>query len=137
MIEVHEVIEAFADGDCVDADQLKQALAEEAGRDHLIDVLVLRGLMGGGAASRPAMPTPRARSTGSRMRWLSAAAAVALMSLAGGYLAGQRWPGPQAEPASAAVTPVGPIAPGVSAPAPTRVIRLEPGVDWNERAGGN
>ena len=42
MTDTIEVIAAFADGERVDADALKQALGESAGRDYLIDLLALR-----------------------------------------------------------------------------------------------
>src|SRR5262249_23670367 len=46
MNPLHDVIAEFADGEAVDPNALKQALAEAEGRDHLIDVLVLRGMIG-------------------------------------------------------------------------------------------
>ena len=49
MSDVHDVIEAFIDGEYVDPSLLKQALSEEAGRDLLVDLLVLRVLAAVGA----------------------------------------------------------------------------------------
>lgn len=51
MNEIHDVIEAFADGEPVDPARLTQALSEAEGREHLIDLLVLRGLVGAGFLS--------------------------------------------------------------------------------------
>lgn len=127
MSDVHDVIEAFVDGEFVDPPQLKAALAEEAGRDLLIDLLVLRGLVAGQAALRPATPEAPAGSRVSRLRLLAAAAGIAGLGLFGGYLAGSHRPSPVAAPAT-----VG----GAAAPAPTHIIRLENGIDWNEKVGG-
>ena len=54
MSDVHDVIEAFIDGEYVDPPLLKQALSEEAGRELLVELLVLRGLVAGQPAARPA-----------------------------------------------------------------------------------
>lgn len=142
MSEWHDVIEAFADGERVEVSVLRAALAEPEGRDHLIDVLALRGLVAGGqayglqaASAAPAVapsPHPRARAR----RWLPLAAAVVLAA-AGGYVAGHSGLGGQQPPTSASSELISVVAPPLSAPAPTRVIRLEPGVDWNERRGGD
>jgi hypothetical protein len=144
MSEWHDVIEAFADGERVDVTTLRAALAEPAGRDHLIDVLALRGLVAGshafGLHGAPAVPAaaPPARRLGVR-RW-SAAAAVLLVA-AGAYVAGLRQGENdlrgQRPPRSATSEVISTVAPPVSAPTPTRVFRLEPGVDWNERRGGD
>jgi hypothetical protein len=130
MSEIHTVIEAFADNEPVDPARLKEALATEEGRDHLVDVLVLRGFAGGGAASVPRLVEKPAAPGASRTRWLSAAAIVAAVSLAGGYYAGQQ---------AAPVASLDETAPAIaaSAPAPTRVIRLEDSADWIDRAGGD
>jgi hypothetical protein len=84
------------------------------------------------------MPAPPAR------RWVSRlmVAAVAAFCLTSGYLVGYRMAGTRvpSEGASAAApnttaTPTAvPVGPAV--PAPTRVIRLQPGVDWKEGTGG-
>jgi hypothetical protein len=135
MTDIHAVIAAFADGEPVDPAELTRALSEADGREHLIDLLVLRGLVGGQSASRPALMAPPARPAVSRLRWLSAAAALAGVCVLGGYLAGLG--SAAAPPATPAAATTRPAAIPVSAPAPTRVIRLEKGVDWNERGGGH
>ena len=56
-----DVIAAFADGEHVEADALKAALADEAGREYLVDVLALRGLVSEAPASRAAAIEPPKR----------------------------------------------------------------------------
>jgi hypothetical protein len=132
MAEIHDVIAAFADGERVGADELKTALADRGGRDYLVDLLLLRDLV---HAAGPAVLVP---TSGRRRlpKWVGLAAAVSI-GLAGGFLAGERASG---APAGAApppmVTAIEPPAPPRAAPAATRVIRLEPGVDWTEYVGG-
>jgi hypothetical protein len=129
MSEIHECIAAFADGEPVDPARLERALAEAEGRAYLIDLLVLRGLY----ARRDALPASDSRARNARLGWLSAVAALVVVSVLGGYVAGRQ---------SGNRTPAAPVGPltaqsEVTAPAPTQVIRLEPGVDWNERGGGD
>jgi len=124
-----DVIAAFADGEPVSAAELSTALAHEDARAYLIDVLALRGLLDG----RPQLPAVSVAPKPSRVRWFTAAAALVVAGVAGGYSAGRH-----------AVTPVvdagrsGVVAPApAGAPAPTHVFRMENGVNWNERTGGN
>jgi len=124
---LHGVIEAFVDGEFVDPAELKTALSQDEGRDFLIDLLVLRGLVAGQTALRPAVSETPARPRSSPLRLVAAAAAIAGVSVLGGYLAGLRHTPNVAHPAT--VT-------GAPAPTPTHVIRLENGVDWNEKVGG-
>jgi hypothetical protein len=126
-------IEAFADGEPVDPQALTEALSHSAGREHLIDLLVLRGLVGGQNTTRPVLISSRASGSVSRLRRLAVAASVAGISVLGGYVLGQRTTEVPRVPN--AVTAAPDVVP-VSAPAPTRIIRLENGVDWNERTGG-
>jgi hypothetical protein len=127
MSDVHDVIEAFIDGEYVDPPLLKQALSEEAGRDLLVDLLVLRGLVAGQPATRAAAAdAPRSRS--SWLRLVAAAACIAAVGVLGGYLAGLRHTPEVARPA--------PVIGAPAAPAPTHIIRLENGIDWNEKVGG-
>ena len=135
-----DVIAAFADGELVPGDELEAALADEAGRAYLIDVLALRGLIEGrradhlrqgyGVASVVGGLQPAARRT----LWLSSVAALVLVGVAGGYIAGR-----QQNPVTTAVRDAGTASAAavVPAPAPTHVIRMENGVNWNEKAGGN
>ena len=128
MSDVHDLIEAFIDGEYVDPAELKHALSEEEGRDLLVDLLVLRGLVGAQPAVRSAAADVPARSRASRLRLIAAAACIAGVGVLGGYVVGLRHTPPVvARPAAVSGTP---------APAPTHIIRLENGVDWNEKVGG-
>ena len=127
----YATVEAFIDGELVSPEALKSALADPASRDHLVDLLVLR------EAVRTMVSTPypmaeRPTMLPNRLPWLAAAAAV-VISLIGGYVAGQRVVAPvAAQSVQAAVH--APNAP--AAPKPTRVITLRPGVDWIENSKG-
>ena len=113
-----DVIAAFADGEPVSAPELSAALAHEDARAYLIDVLALRGLLDG----RPQLPAvsvvPPKRN---RARWFTAAAALVVAGVAGGYSAGRH-----------AVTPVAVDAgrPGVVAPAPAARLRRRTCSAW-------
>jgi hypothetical protein len=120
-------IAAFLDGEPVDAVALKDALARDAGREYLVDLLRLRDAVP--HAWPPVVvagPSPRYAS----LRWW-AAAAVVLIASAVGYAAGQRAQvaadNQGAGGSVIAVLEAGPAA----APEPTHVIRLEPGVTWH------
>jgi hypothetical protein len=137
MSENHDCIAAFADGEPVDPERLDRALADAEGRAYLIDLLVLRRLYG----RRGPATMPAARSRVAWVRWLPAVAALVIVSVLGGYVAGRmgggRSAGVDVGPGRSADA-AGPIQEiPVTAPAPTHVIRLEPGVDWNERGGGD
>ena len=128
MNDIHAIIDAFADNESVDPGRLKDALAAPEGRDYLVDVLVLRGFVRGGAPAG-VMPVAGPAPGVSRTRWLSVAAAAVAVSLAGGYYAGQ-----QAAPLARGNQADSVI--DTSAPAPTRVIKLEDSADWIDRVGG-
>ena len=68
----------------------------------------------------------------------TAAAALVLLAVAGGYVAGQRVNGSAAtaptEAAGASRMFVDTSPP--AAPKPTHVIKLEPGVNWSDQNGG-
>lgn len=103
----HEVISALLDDEPFDPGELSDALSDPAGRSLLIDLVMLRRIVQPGD---PVPAAPAARSV-SRYSWRVAAAAAALfLSLAGGYIAGER----HAETVSS------------EAPAPTRVVEAEP-----------
>jgi hypothetical protein len=157
-----EVVAAFADGEAVDPVQLDRALADAAGRAYLVDLLALRGLVDGHGLARPAAAHSESaagvmrgevrrefrRDVASPVRWWPAAAAIAVVSVLGGYVAGQRttFDGPGAggtaatEPAETGQpTPPAALAPAspIDAPEPTSVIQLRPGVDWQEQGSGS
>ena len=129
-MDVTEIVETFVDGEAVEPADLMAALSEPDGRQLLVDLLVLRGLVLGHDAPRTAAVATAAAPKTSRWRLLSMAAGLAAVSIASGYVAGTR-----RAPRPAAVAEVS--QPAQTAPAPTTVIRLSNGVDWTERAGGN
>jgi hypothetical protein len=123
------VVAALADGEPVDPDALRAALDDAAVRDYLVDLVALRCAVATGdvPASR-VVHQPMGRSV---IGWLSAAAMI-LVSLGAGYIAGQRTV--QAAPAPVVETVVHLESPA-AAPKPTRVISLRPGVNWTEKTG--
>jgi hypothetical protein len=134
-----EVIDAFVDGERVDAESLKDALADSAGRDYFVDAWTLRDAVQHDPEitvpdRRPAA-TMRPRAAG---KWMIAAGLVA--GLAGGYLVGSQT-APSPSPASVSVTiPTNVARPAPTrdafpAPAPTRVIQLEFRIDSSGNGG--
>jgi hypothetical protein len=112
MSETHDVISAFLDDEPFDARALAEALSEPAGRELLIDLIALRHLThGDGRDSAAIHRRPR-----SALRAL-AAAAVVLVALAGGYLAGERQGGATIAGAPPATRVVQAPAPWQEAPA--------------------
>jgi len=125
-----QVIDAFIDGERVDANALKAALAEPAGRDYFADVWLMREAVqreGAADAAPPvaaAVPTPRNEPR----PWLLAAAAAIAGALIGGYAIGYRAGGvtaPAVPVQTPAITVSAPPAAAFPMPAPTRVIQLE------------
>ena len=105
MDNTHEVISALLDNEPFDPGELSEALSDPAGRALLIDLVMLRQVV------QPADPVPAAPTARSRSSWrVTAAAAALVLSIAGGYIAGER----RAETMPA------------EAPAPTRVVEAEP-----------
>jgi ferric-dicitrate binding protein FerR (iron transport regulator) len=115
-----EVIAAFVDGERVDAETLKLALGDAAGRDYLADIVSLREAL---RLPDPAIATIAPASMNAR-RWLAAAALV-VIGAGTGFAIGHRFARTDAGATAAA------------APAPTRVIELTPGVNWHETGGGH
>jgi hypothetical protein len=130
-MEALETIDAFLDREQVDPGLLKQALSTEEGRQYLVDLLTLREL------TVDQVP-PEQVATGSRMpssgRVVAMAAAIVL-SVGGGFVVGQHFDGvlPDRELSSSPVV-IEVIQPP-SAPTPTHVIQLEPGVNWKNEGG--
>ena len=133
-----DVIAAFADGEHVEADALKAALADQTGREYLVDVLALRGLVSEAPASRAAAIEPPKRAAAWR---LLPVAALLVAGVSGGFAIGRQTTGsitPDPAPLPPTVTAQAiPPELRIPAPAPTRVIKLETGTSWNERSGGN
>jgi hypothetical protein len=135
MTNSHEIIAAFVDHERVDAAQLAQALAEPEGRQYLIDLLALREIV---EEQTPVAAREIERPTlALRWPWLSIAAAVLVIAtLASGYAAGLRQG--VLHPSGGDVQAGAPrTSAPMPAPAPTQVIRLQNGVDWQEQIGGH
>ena len=81
-----EVIDAFVDGERVEAAAIKRALSEDEGRDYLVDAWLLRESVQDDMAVVPAASAPRRRLPRHRP-WIFAASA-ALVCLAAGFGAG-------------------------------------------------
>ena len=113
----HLEIDALLDGEPVDRETLRQVLSAADAREYLLDALVLRQFtreMGPLAYVEPV------RRAGWR-QW-TAAAAVALVAAAGGYLARGTFGG---QPRVSSVEAVVDLESAVRAPQPTHVIQLE------------
>lgn len=120
-----EIIDAFMDGQRVDADAIKRALADPEGRAYMVDAWLLREAVQEDENRPSSVATQSAsRSPKSSQRWLVAAAIT--VSLLGGYATG-RFTERQAlsivePPVTTAVVQPSPAFP---VPAATRVIQLE------------
>ena len=132
MINIHELVAAFVDGERVDSSQLAAALAAPEGREYLIDVLALRELVEDGTPPVELARTPPLL----RWRWLSLAAAVFAAAALGGYAAGVRQGERRIVATETAVVTL-PASVQVPAPRPTQVIRFQSGVNWQEQIGGH
>jgi len=116
----HDVISAFLDNEPFEPEALAASLATEDGRQLLIDLVALRHIVSGEAG----ISRSRTRISRRARPWLLlAGAAVVCLALGGGYVLGHRM---SDTAAPRTVTP----------PAPTRVIDLQPGVDWHLISGG-
>ena len=124
------VLEALLDGETIERSALIEALANADAREHFVDLLALRA---GIAALGPSAWSAASTKARRRPRWWAAAAAV-ILSVAAGFIVGQRTVDATASTAVAETlaTPSN----GVVAPRPTRVITLQPGVNWTESTGG-
>jgi hypothetical protein len=137
MTDPYEVVGQLVDGQRVDVDALRVSLADAAVRDYLIDLLTIRE---GVTEMAPVTALPGA-STGRPPSWWmrGAVAAAVVVCAAGGFAAGRSaGRGGALPPAFEAVAPES--GPGITppvAPAPTQTIRLEDGVNWTDRLGGD
>lgn len=128
----HAAIDALLDGDSVDKERLRAALADAGTRDYFIDALLLRNLTSEMAPQVSEAPRTPPRGLTRASRWMAAAAVIAVTA-AGGYLvgSGSRRAG-EDPPAPAADSE---LTVSVPAPAPTTVIRFERGTDWISNEG--
>ena len=134
-----EIIDAFVDGERVDAAALKAALADSQGRDYLVDAWLLRegvqDAMAGDASAPAVVPMPRAASRG--VPWVLAASA-AVVCLVSGYFVGHRPEAPAARTPATAPAVVEVAKPDTSfpMPEPTRRIRVELNPSRDNIGGG-
>lgn len=148
-LDLQDVVSAFVDGEPVQANELRAALADADGREYLLDLLALRGLVRPGGAREAASVAPFAAalkldsqpsntSRAPRLVWTTAAAALIAVSTIAGFAAG-RMARVTPEPANPPTVTMQAIPPAFSVPvpAPTRVIQLQHGKEWTEQAGGN
>jgi hypothetical protein len=126
-----QVIDAFVDGERVDPNALKAALAESAGRDYFVDVWLMREAVHGEGAADAAPPVAPAAVLPRRepRRWMVPAAAAIAGALIGGYAVGYRSTGgvtaPTVPAQSPAITVSAPPPSAFPVPPPTRVIQVE------------
>jgi hypothetical protein len=98
----HEVISDFLDGEAFEPHALGEALTDPAGRDLLIDFVLLRYAAQADDPVEFAAPSARRQP-----RRLVLAAAAVLVALVGGYQLGHRQAGPDSPPPPATrVVPV-------------------------------
>ena len=131
--ELLEVISIFIDGESVEPEQLKRALELPEGRDYLVDLLTLREAIGG---LGPFAAVPRKPAQFWTVVRGTAAAAIVLFALGGGYIVGHRTSAPPASAGATSDSQVLAVTSAPEAPTPTRVIKLLPGVNWSDSAGG-
>ena len=85
-----EIIDAFIDGERVDADALKAALADSNGRDYFIDAWLLREAVRADPVGENKSAAPPVATSPRRTSWWLVAAVFAT-ALVGGYAAGQNF----------------------------------------------
>jgi hypothetical protein len=127
------LVEAFIDGERVDPQALRDALADTEARNHFVDLLLIRDGMEAmpSKASNVVPMAPVAQRT--PIRRLAAVAAMVSVSLVVGYAAGQRVMASSATPST--VEAMLPMDYSAQAPAATRSIEFAPGVNWIESSG--
>ena len=129
-----ELIDAFVDGERVDAAALKRLLAEDDGRNYFVDAWLLReGVLDD--LARESVPPLRPRAG---RRWPMLAIAASLACLMIGGLAGERLATPRGAMTTTPVVDVkGSTPAGTSfpAPPPTRAIPVEFSPDTGARGG--
>jgi hypothetical protein len=141
MKDMEEIIAAFVDDERVDSDALERALAKPEGRAYLIDLLAMRELVGDRVAHDVAPGSHAGVVSGFSRTWLAAAAVMMITTGLAGFGIGQRVanrtpPQSVVQPAPAPASNEPQTVELLTAPAPTRVIQLEAGKDWQDRSGG-
>jgi len=124
-----EALAAWVDGEPVARTDVAVALETREGRDYVLDLMTLRHMVN---VTTPALTAKVPQRSARRWPAFAAAAAVVLCA-AGGFAAG-RLMTPEIDGPDAVVAPISTPA-SVTAPAPTRVIRLEEDTSWRESGG--
>jgi hypothetical protein len=157
--ERDQLISAALDGERVNLEDLRAALASPAGGATAAEFILLRAAVSNDRDGAPGVAPPVAeahrhpRQTWRLLSWpripAGIAASLLLAAAAASFWAGQSWRGPELDsaipgPAVAVTTPAPQAAPktglatrpqagdAVVAPTPARVLRFTPGVDWHE-----
>lgn len=132
----HGVVDALIDGERVEVQALRDALARADVRDYFVDALMLRQLAQDMEPIRLAMPAPaEPREEANRpIRWITAAVVI-IATAAGSYIYGRHERMPVVSPMSVEI--VMEDMPPPAAPAPTHVIQLQPSVNWTRINGGD
>lgn len=124
-----EALAAWVDGEPVARTDVAVALETREGRDYVLDLMALRHMVNVTTPALTAKVTPR-----SSRRWPGFAAAAAVVLCAAGGFAAGRLMTPEIDGPDAALVPLSTPA-SMTAPAPTRVIRLEEDTTWRESGG--
>jgi hypothetical protein len=155
-----ELISAALDAEPVDVHALRAALATPEGREVLASFLLLRAVVVGDAIAPQADPTAVAAAAGVRPpRWArpfawqvqaGVAASLTIVLTLGAFWLGTAWQQrsmllPSSQPPARASAPASALSEGARLtgsrsqaaengvpPAPSRVLRFTPGVDWHE-----
>jgi hypothetical protein len=120
-------IDSLLDGEAVDRNALRSALADAAVREYFVEALVLRQLTRDIQPSRFIAPARTRGGLVRGMRWIAALVTL-VVGTSIGYVYGQKSQEPSASSGSVEVVVDDRTAP--PAPEPTRRIRFEPGVNW-------
>jgi hypothetical protein len=133
MDEQFEALAAWVDGEPVARTDVALALETREGRDYVLDLMSLRHMVN---VSTPSLVPAGAQREIRARRWpsLVAAAAAVVLCATAGFFAGRLVPPASIDSTDATVTPATTPA-SISAPAPTRVIRLEENTSWRESGG--
>jgi hypothetical protein len=123
-----EALAAWVDGEPVARTDVAVALETREGRDYVLDLMALRHMV---TVTTPALA---AKAPHSARRWPGWAAAAAIVLCAAGGFAAGRLMAPESAGPDAALAPMSTPA-SMTAPAPTRVIRLEEDTSWRESGG--
>jgi len=130
-----DALAAWVDGEPVARTEVAVALETREGRDYVLDLMALRHMV---AVTSPEL-FATVTTTRPARRWpaFAAAAAAVVLCAAGGFAAGRLAAPVQTslpDGTEAIAVPIStPVT--ISAPEPTRVIRLDEGTSWRESGG--